>query len=420
MKNLQEVIKELNKKDDEFIELLIKNKPYDDIQEKIFNYLKRDKAVMKVYKFKTIPYISVKMTTNRAKEMIKSIINRNESVKSEEARIMEMIDDIETSHKVKIKSKSMNEIIRKEFSNIQLWGMTAIHRKEAQGLNPDLGAYSKIGVIDTGVDYTHKEIMNNFGEFKGYNFIDENNNPMDKNGHGTHVAGTISGSTVGVAPKTRLYALRVLDENGSGSEADVMRAIEWSINNEYDIKLDAVNLSLGSPEASDAFREICKTAISRGLIIVAAAGNEEFGYEYPAAFDDVISVAAINEDREHAYFSNIADTNKISAPGVDIISSFPNNQYAMLSGTSMATPHVTGTIALIKGLNNQNIEDVLKESSERLKNTTEWPNKSVFGYGLLRADNISRLIEEGNYNKSIEQAFYESIQSIINNIKVSS
>ncbi|PIN72951.1 hypothetical protein COV21_00590, partial [Candidatus Woesearchaeota archaeon CG10_big_fil_rev_8_21_14_0_10_45_5] len=153
----------------------------------------------------------------------------------------------------------------------------------------------------------------------GYDFVEKTGNPMDRSGHGTHVAGTAAGSYCGIARASRLYAIRVLDEDGSGSEADVMKGIEWALKSNIQI----VNMSLGSPEYSEAFKEMCYYASSQGMIICAAAGNDgEPTYNYPSSFEPVISVAAVDKRNKHAYFSNINDLVDISAPGVDIISSY--------------------------------------------------------------------------------------------------
>ncbi len=396
MEKLERLIK-ICETPNEKVELLIKATNRERTEE-IKRYFKRIGAEVKEYK--TIPCVYVKVPSERLKKKIKDL-------ETKDSRILAMIDKIEESHEVKATQTRIEKIIDK----FDLWGMNAIKRQTAQDIMSDLGAGYNIGIIDTGVDYTHKELENSFGRVKGYNFIEENNNPMDRNGHGTHVAGTIAGVNVGIAPKAKIYALRVLNEDGSGSEADVMRAIEWALENDQGIRIDAVNLSLGSPEASDSFKEICEIAISRGLKIIAAAGNEYFGHEYPAAFKGVISVGAVDENLEHADFSNIADTNTISAPGVSIISSFPNNKYAVLSGTSMATPHVTGTVALnrIK----RGLEDLLRKTSERLINNTSYPYKNVYGYGLIRADRIAREIAEEERVKNLDKEYERIVKRLV-------
>ncbi len=401
MQHIDEILRKFNKyEDNEEIDVLMKSRQDEGSKKRIKKYF--EKRGVKVVEYKIIPYIYIRLRAGELRKTIHSLKKDNES-------ILSLIEDIEESHQVKATNYKLEKIVDK----VELWGMDAIRRGRAKQILTQRENYN-VGVIDTGVDYNHKELKERFESVKGYDFINENDKPMDLNGHGTHVAGTIAGRGVGVSDNAILYALRVLDENGSGSEANVMRAIEWALENDEGVKIDAVNLSLGAPNASKAFKDLCRIAVSRGLKIIAAAGNEEYGYEYPAAFKGVISVAAINENLEHAYFSNIADTNIISAPGVDIISAFPNNKYAVLSGTSMATPHITGTIALC-GIRDK-LEDVLSKTSQRLNNTTEEPYKDVFGYGLIRADRIAALktseaYEESKINKEYEQ-FMKKVLSL--------
>jgi subtilisin family serine protease len=300
------------------------------------------------------------------------------------------IESIELSNKVMIpKPKSPQ---RQKLGMQGLWNLEAIGFYNATDLNCD----SRIGVIDTGVDYFHNELCENFLEMKGYDFVEEHDSPLDKNGHGTHVTGIICSKNCGIARNAKLYSLRVLDENGAGSEVNVMRAIEWGIKH----KLDVLNMSLGSEDASSAFEELCNYAYNSGVYLVAVAGNNYFGYNYPAAFDCVISVAAIDQEKKHAYFSNISDKNDISAPGTSILSTFPKNQYAILDGTSMACPHASAGIAIalskIRQYNKlDEAESVMKNSAEKLYNNKDYDYESVYGAGLLRIDlMINKIIQE--------------------------
>ena len=271
------------------------------------------------------------------------------------------------------------------------WNLAMVGAYDAQEKTKGEGA--KIAIIDTGVDYYHKELSQRFGSNKGYDFVKGDDDPMDMFGHGTHVAGIAAGDTVGIAKKATLYSVRVLDENGSGSESTVMAGIEWAANNGCDV----ANLSLGSPIASQAFEEMCAYAASKGLIIIAAAGNNgQRMPSYPAAFDSVVSVAAIDESKNKAEFSNWYPTMDIAAPGVNIVSSFPEDRYRMFNGTSMASPHVSGVAALLVSIGEKgNAIGYLGDSAEQLGDGSA-TSKEYFGAGLVRADKaVNRAPEKG-------------------------
>lgn len=283
-----------------------------------------------------------------------------------------------------------------EALSLDLWNLDVIGANEAMEYADGSGV--KIAIIDSGVDYTHPDLADRFGHDKGYDFINNDSLPMDENGHGTHVAGTVAGSKTGIARNSRLYSLRVLDREGYGSELDVIRAINYAIEKGYDI----VNMSLGSPFPSSGLEIICNSAYKQGVSLVAAAGNEGFGESYPASYgESVIAVAAVDSDLKHAQFSNICKTNDISAPGVDVASTFLGGTYEVFSGTSMATPHVTGSLALFSSLNHDSSpalrEDVLKRFSQVLENSSEYDPSWVFGAGLVRADEIVKHAE--NFKK---------------------
>lgn len=232
-----------------------------------------------------------------------------------------------------------------------------------------------VGIADTGCDYNHPELHERFGEVKGYNFVTDSDDPMDDNHHGTHVAGTCAGKTVGVAPACTLYALKFLDDNGSGREVDFIRAAEWAI----DEQLDILNGSFGSGYRSPAEEAICEALEGAGVWFVAAAGNDgSTGYSYPASYPTVMSVAAVDRNKRHARFSQRNDQVAISAPGVDIYSTIPGRRYLTFSGTSMATPHAAGALALLRA--QESSREALMQYAEHLGDTEK------YGEGLVRVD----------------------------------
>jgi hypothetical protein len=177
----------------------------------------------------------------------------------------------------------------------------------------------------------------------------------DDNGHGTHVAGIIAAENnntgvVGVAPEADLYALKVLDRTGSGYVSDVIAAIQWATDPNGDgdnsDKMDIINMSLGGNNNEWLFAACLLAYELDGLILVAAAGNGG-SVIYPAAYYSVIAVSAIDSDDNLASFSSTGSEVELAAPGVYIYSTYKGGGYATISGTSMASPHVAGTAALV-------------------------------------------------------------------------
>ena len=207
------------------------------------------------------------------------------------------------------------------------------------------GAGVNVYVIDTGIRLTHNE----FGgrAFAGFDAIDEGGIAADGHGHGTHVAGTIGGTTYGVAKGVRLYAVRVLDNNGDGTYFQIIAGVDWVTANHIDPAV--ANMSLGGPRDM-AVDQAVRNSIAAGVTYCVAAGNEtdEAVNVSPAAVTEAITVGATSNIDEFAYFSNYGWVVDLEAPGVDVLSAYPTSDYgtATMSGTSMATPHVAGAVAL--------------------------------------------------------------------------
>lgn len=200
-------------------------------------------------------------------------------------------------------------------------------------------------VIDTGIRFDHQE----FGgrAVSGYDFVDNDADASDCDGHGTHVAGTIGGSTVGVAKSVALVAVRVLDCSGSGTNSQVIAGVDWVAANA--IKPAVANMSLGGP-ASASLDTAVKNAIAKNITFAVAAGNDASPacYYSPARVTSAITVGATDSSDSEAEFSNYGPCLDLYAPGVNITSSTMTgtNTYEAWDGTSMATPHVTGAAAL--------------------------------------------------------------------------
>ncbi len=351
-------------------------------KEEVAGQLQRIGEVRHVYEF--VPYISLKCDADYADILRKASSGTvSDSVFEKAFRsIIPAIAGIELSNNFTIPKSSAVVVARPKIKS-SLWNLDAIGAYTAQQYGSGDGV--KVAIIDSGVDYNHSQLRQRFGSDKGYDYVKDDSDPMDKNGHGTHVAGITAASDYGVAPGCRLYAVRVLDENGSGSDADAIAGIEWCIKNSVDV----ANMSFGGPVASQALEEVCLYAWRQGVILVAAAGNNGYGANYPAAFgDSVIAVAAVDEELQHPDFSNVYETNDIAAPGVGIVSTYLNERYATLAGTSMASPHVAGGLALAKSVaaGSNQLEELMKEKADRLG------EHDVFGAGIVRADRMAEYL----------------------------
>lgn len=212
-----------------------------------------------------------------------------------------------------------------------------------------------VAVLDTGIDYQHPDLAANV--IGGRSFVPGESDYMDLNGHGTHVAGIIAanGKILGMAPDAKLLAVKVLNQNGSGSFSSINQGLAWARNwvGKNGERVNVINMSLGAPIPNTAMhQEIIKT-VDAGITVVCAAGNSGDAdadtpeIDYPAYYSETISVGAIDLQTGIANFSNSNDQIDIVAPGVDTYSTYPDNRYVELSGTSMAAPHISGAVALI-------------------------------------------------------------------------
>lgn len=204
----------------------------------------------------------------------------------------------------------------------------------------------KVGIIDTGISKDHPDLKSNIKG--GVNTINPRKSWNDDNGHGSHVAGTVAAlnntiGVVGAGPDIDLYAIKVLGASGSGYLSDVIEGLDWAVAR----KLHVVNLSLGTSSNIASFHDAIKRTHNAGIVVVAAAGNSGGAVGYPAAYPEAIAVSATDQTNTLASFSSRGPEVDLSAPGVSIPSTYKGTVYATLSGTSMATPHVTGSAALL-------------------------------------------------------------------------
>ncbi len=276
------------------------------------------------------------------------------------------------------------------------WGIGRVDAELAWATSTGNGI--KIAVVDTGIDYKHPDLDANVKG--GATFVTGTKDYKDDNGHGTHVAGIIAAESndigvVGVAPGAWLYGVKVLDRHGSGWVSDVIAGIDWSASN----GMQVITMSLGSGSNVQALHDAVDNAYNRDIVVVAAAGNDYGGaISYPARYSSVIAVTATDSSNKIASFSNIGTEAELAAPGVSVYSTYKGGTYTTLSGTSMATPHVTGTVGLLLATpipiaydSNSNGKWDPPEVRNRLHDTaidlgtTGWDQ--YYGYGLVNANN---------------------------------
>lgn len=209
----------------------------------------------------------------------------------------------------------------------------------------------KVGIIDTGIDLNHEDLQGRVAEY--YNFTSsESRNVFDDNGHGTHVAGIVAANrngigVVGVAHKSQLYIAKAFNKDGQANTKDIINALQWLLSK----KVNVINMSFNTSEYVSDYNYLIKKAYSAGTLCVCSAGNEGHKsdtIEYPAKFPETVAVTAVDINKKVTDFSSGGPRADMAAPGKDILSTYPNNKYITLSGTSMAAPLITGSVALLQ------------------------------------------------------------------------
>ncbi|KUG03768.1 hypothetical protein ASZ90_018803 [hydrocarbon metagenome] len=289
--------------------------------------------------------------------------------------------------------KEVGPDVQVHASDIELdnsWGVKRIGAGTVHANNQ--GANINVAVIDTGIYHSHSDLNANYRG--GYDFVNNDSDPLDDNGHGTHVAGIIAAEddnsgVVGVAPQASLYALKVLDASGSGYVSNIILALDWCCTNG---EIDVINMSLGAAVDAAGFHDAVIRAYEAGIVIVAAAGNsgkyngKGDSIEYPARYEEVIAVGAVDSSDIRAYFSSTGPLLELAAPGVSILSCVPGG-YGYKSGTSMASPYVAGTAALIlagnPGISPTSLRQLLRDTADELGPAGF---DTLYGYGLVDAD----------------------------------
>ena len=269
-----------------------------------------------------------------------------------------------------------------------------------------------VAVLDSGVDYTHEDLMENMwfrpadmapyhdsdlgtiDDARGYNAIDSASDPMDDNGHGTHCAGIIGAEgendlgIAGVNWKVKIMPLKFMNAGGFGTTKDAIEAINYVIDRKKaGVNVRVISASWGSTQKSRALEDVIRKAYENDILFVAAAGNSTVDNDrkphFPSSYNvaNVVSVAALDRNDQLAKFSNWgAKSVAIAAPGVEILSTWLGNQYEEKSGTSMATPVVSGVAALILAENpGMSVDDLRKKLMDSTDPIVALKGKTVSG-----------------------------------------
>ncbi|HJV46027.1 MAG TPA: S8 family serine peptidase [Bacillota bacterium] len=306
--------------------------------------------------FKNVPALAVTLPTSQL-----ASLKSNPNIKV-----------IEPDTVVKVKSQTLD------------WGVNKILAPNAWS-SGYTGKGVNVAVVDSGIA-PHSDLV----VAGGVSFVSYTTSYADDNGHGTHVAGIIGArnnttGVVGVAPDANLYAVKVLGSDGSGYLSDVVSGIDWAINNHMDV----VNLSLGSTTDSYTLHQEVDKAYNSGVLVVAAGGNDggTNTVEYPAKYDSTIAVSAVDSNNQIASFSSTGPEIEVSAPGVSILSTYLNNGYATMSGTSMATPFVAGELALLKQADPTATNVTLRSKlDQNILDLGAAGRDSLYGYGLIQSN----------------------------------
>lgn len=307
-----------------------------------------------------------------------------------------------------------------------LWGFNAIsynsYVQKTISQNEKIGNI-KVAILDTGIDHSHPDLVDNI--ITGYDFVNDDDNPNDDNGHGTQIAGIIGGKYTGTAYGVKLMPVKVLDQRGLGKSETLIKGIMWAVDNGANV----INLSIGrkrheslgiSISGEDSFNDLEYKAIKYALlnnvaVITVSGDNNVSEVGYPAAYkytdlkDQPIIVTGVNQDMEKASMANYSEELDISSPGEYILSTTPryldinDNEYLNISddgyiycqGTSYAAAFVTGLACVIKSYNpSYNNKDIRKLIIAKSKDIGAKGFDNITGYGIVNFDSILKYLEK--------------------------
>ncbi|OIJ14737.1 peptidase S8 [Anaerobacillus alkalilacustris] len=271
---------------------------------------------------------------------------------------LSLLEEVETVEPNYFYTKQQESFVRRqgdfpndEFFEPYQWNLTQIFAEigwNITGGTEDI----PIAILDSGIDPNHEDLKERI--LYGYNAFKDDDEFFDEHGHGTHVAGITAATTnnltgiAGVSWFNPILPVKVLNENAEGTAFEIANGIRWATDHGAKV----INMSLGDTFNSKIMHDAIRYAYKNDVVLIAAAGNDNVETPmYPAAYDEVIAVSAVDDKRHKAIFSNYGNHIDVTAPGEHIPSTFLDNTYVMMSGTSMAAPHVAGLAGLIRSIN---------------------------------------------------------------------
>lgn len=325
------------------------------------------------------------------------------------------------------------------------WGTEHINADAALAAGYS-GEGVKVAVLDSGVNFNHADLSDNFvfsANELGYDFVSDDFFPEDVYGHGTHVAGILAAASndfgvVGVAPNAQIVALRVLDNNGEGTASTIIEALQWIQNYNAahpDSPIRITNNSYGTGSNSSQLEAAFDVLASSGVLHIGSAGNEGSAagngnnVGYPARYESVVAVAAVDKNNLRASFSSTGSDVEIAAPGVAVLSTwkdgvnllgpqpfsfagFAGEYFIEANGTSMASPHVAGVAALLMASNpNYTAEAVRNKMNETALDLGDAGKDKLYGYGLVDA---SSALEMGPIKNNPPVAYDQTVDTTQN------